>query len=240
MSATVAADSLWESLCKNFVYKIVAALPQIIRDGYSNHGIVLPPYKTIPLPPFDYPRKFGGFCMVDREEVGEGQLTLHDNSVAGHDSIRRSDPARFTTPDTVMTVPLILGAVSVNGKWSITQKCRHRITGQEATDVEHGTYTALFENVGFAVTAHLDPAAGRVTSLNVTLADDEVWKKQPKIALKFDNKDVPEQRRIQLQSTVGLPPVKERLRRGVKLAVESSEIGERMQKIANQILASIA
>jgi hypothetical protein len=177
------SDTLWESLCKNASYKLIGALPEIIRNGRPG----FPPLKDYPLPSVkDYNL---GRRVIRCDEPGEidfNQVSVTDSLLNGLDTISRFEPVVFQERDIKLNIPLVFSEVRATGRWQIRQRCKG--TEGEFWTTRTGTYACIYHQVQIDLAIVFDYNHGKVSSVGVALSDrTRSWANQPEVTMTFDN-----------------------------------------------------
>jgi hypothetical protein len=231
------ADTLWESLCKNAAYKLIAVFPEIVRKGSGPLGI--PPLVNQPLPEvqdFDLGRKV--VRCKDDDEVGTNLLSITQSLLNGLDTVGRFERARFTRPNTQIVIPLVFEEVKLDGKWRIRQQCGKVFT------VRTGGYACKFQRLQVDVTLTIDEATARLTGATATLTDRTgTWKGQPEVAVQFDNASPGEQTALRpLFTSVlkgELPIGGVNFKDAVRDFIQGEEIARRMRTLVQAFLDKV-
>ena len=230
------SDTLWESLCKNVSYKLIAALPEIIRQGRPG----IPPLINYRLPPvedFDLGRRVVR-CAEPEEEVGFNRVSVTGILLNGLDTVSRFEPITFPARDVRLIIPLVFAKIEVTGKWQIQQQCKADWLTRT------GTFACAYKQIQVDVTIAIDYQVGKATSVSVALTDrTRSWASQPEVNVTFDK--VPPGERAIIKSLVEAVFKGQVELRGVNFktevrkVIEGQEVSGRVKTVINTFLDKI-
>ncbi|HSS49152.1 MAG TPA: hypothetical protein VLX28_09405 [Thermoanaerobaculia bacterium] len=235
------ADTLWESLCKNAAYKILAAMPRIVREGSAPLGI--PPLINHPLPEAaDLDSGFEALLCPDGcEPASNTFFSLLKNRLNGLDSVVLYEKAYFQSKDTELILPIKFGGLVLDGAFEVKQRCKCG-GADPAWKVVKGTYKVTYREVQIDGRIVVETASGKVTEASARLADrNGKWKDKPLTEIKFENGDPGERAFIEgfLNAifTGSYKPFS--LKDAIRKVIEGPEISSRLQKMIQSVLDQV-
>ncbi len=235
----------WESLLKTIAEALIANLPSIIRDGFKDGGINIPPYTNISLPDmnrYDSGQKLA-LCPLMSQPVENTLLSVQENKLNGLDTIKAFGEITFPVQDVKLCIPLVFSEVRLAGTWKTDSVCQRG--NKDPVPGEHtGTYRVCYTDVQVTLDILLNQAATTATNVAITLTDrNSKWQEQPQ----FDpNKDVTfsanttRGQKIVLTALLSSNEVRSKLRDPVKDVIESTQLSGELLKVVNMMLAEIA
>ncbi len=242
-------DTFWESICKNVGYKLIDALPGMIRRDHSQ--VSLPPLDN-----YDSGEQVEGFCnnFLDYD-VGNVVLNLSDSKLSGLDTISlyppngRSGQITFTKKNTKMKIPLLFADITMAGKWEMRHKCQTddpKEVGEKDARWENltGGFTLHLQQVQVTMIITLDDDEGQATKVVLKLTDKtKTWSQQPVFDPDTDvtyDANVKSSQRMGIKFVLKAANVAEQLRAPAKEFIEGDQLAGEIKKMINQQLAAYA
>ena len=234
----------WESLLKTIAEALVGNLPGIIKDGYDDGGITIPPYTNISLPEmqrFDIGQKLA-LCPLLSKPVENTLLTMTENTLNGLDTITSFGEITFPVQDVKLSVPLVFEKIVLTGNWKADSVCQ-RGSKPPVAGEHNGTYRVSYSKVQVTLDILLNQVATAATDVTITLTDkNSMWAEQPEFN---PDKDVTfgpgttRGQRIVLTALLRSQEIRSKLRDPVKQVVESSRLSDELLKVVNMMLSQL-
>lgn len=170
-------NDLWEEVCLGAVNYLLAHWPDWVKNGVNEAGLSYGPLSNLALPDVKH-QDLGaaharGVCGVPATESGDAFASLTGMTLNGLDSlaITSGQAASFTTPDTVMSIPLTIQNLTITGNFEVQQACSWSGQSDTYTISGTGTFTASTGSIDLVITVSgLDADTGVAGAVSLAWA----------------------------------------------------------------------
>jgi hypothetical protein len=150
-------QDLWEQLCSQAVTWFLGQFPGFVTNGIDEGGINYPPLTNIALPAlagYDFGTALTGLCGLGSTESGDAMVSLTGVVLNGLETalLTSGQSVSFPAADTVMTIPITFGSITVTGTISIEQGCVVTKSQSQYDVIATGTFIVTTSEAAIVVT----------------------------------------------------------------------------------------